>query len=328
MPKIPRPLDVERMIVLVQERPCIWDTRSVEYHDRYKKEAAWQEVTQELFLNVWGKTSEKNRHALFEEVKNRWRSCRNQFRKEMVHSCSGSGLPKKRPYMFKEQLMFLRAIMDLRPTEDNLEEDLEEPLEQHSSACEAEGPSSPPPTDVEEGRASSASQATAPPPVEVEAALAGHTRRKRPAQPVDTSVNLQVLEYLNRAHHKDTFDLYAGSLATQFRNLPPERYFRIQSLISIALEAATPPNDPSDLFRACSTSSTDAWTSPPRRRRRHESSSVEERPRDTEPAAGEEEVGGGGHEAVARPVDSNRGRQSQARGSRGARGGRVRVSIS
>ncbi|XP_040275541.1 uncharacterized protein LOC120990702 [Bufo bufo] len=157
----------------------------------------------------------------------------------------------KEPYMFKEQLMFLRAIMDLRPTEDNLEEDVEEPLEQHSSACEAEGPSSPPPTDVEEGRASSASQATAPPPMEVEAALAGHTRRKRPAQPVHTSVNLQVLEYLNHARHEDTFDLYARSLATHFRNLPPERYFHIQSVISIALEAATPPNVPSDLFRAC-----------------------------------------------------------------------------
>ncbi|XP_044144533.1 uncharacterized protein LOC122933665 [Bufo gargarizans] len=169
----------------------------------------------------------------------------------MVHSRSGSGLSKKRPYMYKEQLMFLRAIMDLRPTEDNLEEDVEEPLEQRSSACEAEGPSSQPPTDVEEGRTSSASQVTAPPPVEVEAALAGHTRRKRPAQPVDTSVNLQVLEYLNRARHEDTFDLYARSLATHFRNLPVERYFQIQSVISIALEAATPPNDPSDLFRAC-----------------------------------------------------------------------------
>ncbi|XP_044135221.1 uncharacterized protein LOC122927439 [Bufo gargarizans] len=187
-------------------------------------------------------------HILVDEVKNRWRSCRDQFRKEMVHSRSGSGLSKKRPYMYKEQLMFLRAIMDLRPTEDNLEEDVEEPFEQRSSACEAEGPSLQPPTDVEEGRTSSASQVTAPPPVEVEAALAGHTRRKRPAQPVDTSVNLQVLEYLNRARHEDNFDLYARSLATHFRNLPVERYFQIQSVISIALEAATPPNDPSDLF--------------------------------------------------------------------------------
>ncbi|XP_044148747.1 uncharacterized protein LOC122937775 isoform X2 [Bufo gargarizans] len=185
-----------------------------------------------------------------EEVKNRSRSCRDPLRKEIVHSRSGSGLPKKRPYMFKEQLMFLCDIMDLRPTENNLEEEVEGTVEHHSSAGEVEGPSSPSATEVGQGTSTRASQATAPPTSEVEASLAGQSRHKRSAQPGDTSVNVQVLEYLNRARHEDTYDLYARSLATHFRNLTPERYFRVQTVISTVLEACTPPNDPSDLFRA------------------------------------------------------------------------------
>ncbi|XP_044127830.1 cytosolic phospholipase A2 zeta isoform X4 [Bufo gargarizans] len=77
--------------------------------------------------------------APVEEVKNRWQSCRDQFRKEMrKQGRSGAGLHKKRPYLFREQLMFLRAVMDLRPTEDNLEDEGEKSAPQLSSACEEE----------------------------------------------------------------------------------------------------------------------------------------------------------------------------------------------
>ncbi|XP_044135509.1 uncharacterized protein LOC122927593 [Bufo gargarizans] len=132
-------MDVEKLIVLVQDRPCLWDLRCSEYQDRYKKDAAWEEVTQDLFAAIWQTTKGQSRRNLIEEVKNRWRSCRDQFRKEMrKQGRSGAGLPKKRPYLFREQLMFLRAVMDLRPTEDNLEEDEEESAPQLSSACDEE----------------------------------------------------------------------------------------------------------------------------------------------------------------------------------------------
>ncbi|XP_044155821.1 uncharacterized protein LOC122942327 [Bufo gargarizans] len=101
--------------------------------------------------------------SVMDDVKNRWRSFRDQFRKEMLqHARSGSGASKKRPYMFKNQLMFLREVMELRPTEDNLPEEEAESAPQMSSACEKDTPSGPSQVDTAPGTSTAPSR---PPPV-------------------------------------------------------------------------------------------------------------------------------------------------------------------
>ncbi|XP_044141563.1 uncharacterized protein LOC122931554 [Bufo gargarizans] len=186
-----------------------------------------------------------------EEVKNRWRSCRDQFRKEMrKQGLSGAGLHKKRPYLFREQLMFLRAVMDLRPTEDNLEEEGEESAPQLSSACEEEttagqqetvpgptpAPSEPP----------AASGADSPPPP-----LALPIRSRRRANPpAESNVNVQVLDYLSRARQEDHHDMFARSLAHYMRQLPPERLLRTRTSVEIVLELANSLPDPSVMHDA------------------------------------------------------------------------------
>ncbi|XP_044147103.1 bromodomain-containing protein 4-like [Bufo gargarizans] len=244
-------MDVEKLIVLVQDRPCLWDLRCSEYQDRYKKDAAWEEVTQDLFAAIWQTTKGQSRRNLIEEVKNRWRSCRDQFRKEMrKQGRSGAGLPKKRPYLFREQLMFLRAVMDLRPTEDNLEEDEEESAPQLSSACDEEptagqqeslpgptpGPSEPP----------AASGADSPP---LPLALPIRSRR-RANPPAESNVNVQVLDYLSRARQEDHHDMFARSLAHYMRQLPPERLLRTRTSVEIVLELANSLPDPSMMHDA------------------------------------------------------------------------------
>ncbi|XP_044141573.1 leucine-rich repeat extensin-like protein 5 [Bufo gargarizans] len=251
MPKTPRPMDVGRLIVLVQDRPCIWDTRSDDYHDRYKKDQAWVEISKELFESIWEKTHGKSRQNLVDDVKNRWRSCRDQFRKEMLlHARSGSGASKKRPYMFKNQLMFLREVMELRPTEDNLPEEEAESAPQMSSACEEETPSGPSQVDTAPGQSTAPSR---PPPVSgadsppMPLSLPSRPRR-RATTPADTNVNLQVLDYLSRARHEDEFDHYVRSMGSYLRRLPPERVLRTKAALNIVLDAATPPNDPHIVF--------------------------------------------------------------------------------
>ncbi|XP_040274497.1 uncharacterized protein LOC120990052 [Bufo bufo] len=140
---------------------------------------------------------------------------------------SGSGPPKKRPYMFKEKLMFLREVMELRPTENNLEEEGDESAPQQSSASEEDTPSG---------------------PAWMESGPGPTTAPFRP--PAASGGDSQVLEYLSRARQEYHLDLFAHSLAHYLRRLPLERLLRTKSALGIVLDAATPSNDPTEMFVA------------------------------------------------------------------------------
>ncbi|XP_044141669.1 uncharacterized protein LOC122931660 [Bufo gargarizans] len=115
--------NVDKLIILVQERPELWDTRSSAYQDRVRKEISWEKVARRLKPREWDKEDNRGRAELVKNVKVRWNSCRDQFRRELNEKGrSGEGTSKKRPYIYTQQLSFLRPVMELRPTVDNLEE--------------------------------------------------------------------------------------------------------------------------------------------------------------------------------------------------------------
>ncbi|XP_044132915.1 uncharacterized protein LOC122925630 [Bufo gargarizans] len=123
--------NVDKLICLVQERPELWDTRSRNYQDRVRKDAAWEQVARHMRRDEWAKADGRGCASLVKQTKTRWNSCRDQFRRELnSQGRSGEGGSKKRPYLYTQQLMFLRPVMDLRPTVDSLEqaEDSEEAL--------------------------------------------------------------------------------------------------------------------------------------------------------------------------------------------------------
>ncbi|XP_075711692.1 uncharacterized protein LOC142748488 [Rhinoderma darwinii] len=118
-------MDVEKMICLVQERHEIWDTRADSYHDRSAKEVAWDYIAQALFYSEWEKSTTRDRQRIVQDIKTRWRSCRDKFRREFGGR-SGDGASKKRRYISTKQLMFLKDIMEMRSTTDNLNDSDEE----------------------------------------------------------------------------------------------------------------------------------------------------------------------------------------------------------
>ncbi|XP_044147117.1 uncharacterized protein LOC122935411 [Bufo gargarizans] len=185
-----------------------------------------------------------------DEIKNRWWSCRDQFRKEMaLHGRSGSGPLKKRLYIYIEQLMFLRDIMDVRPTEDNLEKETEQAAQQHSSAAEEENP---PSLDTEEMAEARPSTSSTPhiPPAESAPSLQLGARRKLSMPKAEVEVNTRVLDYLSRVRQEDHYELYGRSLGTLFKKVPEDLYLQTQGAIGIIIQAATPPKDPTELFIA------------------------------------------------------------------------------
>ncbi|XP_040294276.1 arp2/3 complex-activating protein rickA-like [Bufo bufo] len=166
----------------------------------------------------------------------------------MAHHCrSGSGPLKKRPYIFKEQLMFLRDIMDVRPTEDNLEEETEQAAQQHSSAAEEE---TPPSLDTEEMLEAGPSTSSTPhiPPAEYAPSLQLGALRKRSMPTAEVEVNTRILDYLSRVRQEDHYELYGRSIGSLLKKNPEDLYLQTQGAIGILIQAATPPKDPTELF--------------------------------------------------------------------------------
>ncbi|XP_073405357.1 uncharacterized protein [Dendrobates tinctorius] len=140
-------LNVEMLIVLVQERPEIWDQRDAHYANRARKEASWRRICRQMFHD-FGDRPREEQQQLMEDVLKRWRSIRDQYRRErQQRSRSGDAGHIKRKYVYYDRLSFLAPILDLRPTQSNLTErrtgsDTEPIIDPLGD--EVAGPSSPP----------------------------------------------------------------------------------------------------------------------------------------------------------------------------------------
>ncbi|KAH7977954.1 hypothetical protein HPB49_004037 [Dermacentor silvarum] len=95
--------DVEsELIALVEERPCLWNSKDIHYHNRHVKEMAMREITEQL-------------GAGFTEsmVKSKWANLRSQFQREVrkIKDSAQGGHPLDRyvpKWAHYQQLQFLR----------------------------------------------------------------------------------------------------------------------------------------------------------------------------------------------------------------------------
>ncbi|CAG5047181.1 unnamed protein product [Parnassius apollo] len=110
--------DTVKFINEVQKRPSIWNTKCSEYSDRKSKQTAWEEL-----MNVYGAelpTKEKKQLGL--NLQKKWRNIRDCFvkahrAKETKH---GSAVKKKNPYIFYDNLLFLKDTVYFKTTSSNV----------------------------------------------------------------------------------------------------------------------------------------------------------------------------------------------------------------
>ncbi|XP_069599937.1 uncharacterized protein [Ranitomeya imitator] len=249
-------INVDMLLILVQERPEIWDQRDPNYSNRARKEAAWRAICGLLFPD-YAQRPRAEQTSLLDDVMTRWRSIRDQYRRERQQRArSGSAAPlKKRKYIYYDRLSFLDASMDLRQTQSNLteretgsesdpiidpvsvEEEVAGPsmaasgsiIEDPSAASSLQAAASdedaaPPPSaahvprPVEHGHSSSPTG-----PLVSSPQAAGPLRRSRRRRELEgrrSEVDAGVLNYLAWAATDDGEEAFARSLARYLRPFP------------------------------------------------------------------------------------------------------------
>ncbi|XP_044133704.1 uncharacterized protein LOC122926395 [Bufo gargarizans] len=238
MPRV----DVSKLIVLIQERPEIWDSRKDQYHDRVRKDRAWEEVAQELMPEDWARCRSDKRSGIIKQLKTKWNSCRDQFRREFNASKghSGDGKPRKKPYMYTKDLQFLLPVMDLRPTVDNLQ------AEEDSSSTNLDEPSTPAasfiphagPSEAEERPEEESQQENSPPqpPRRQSSRRRGGSSGQQAAQMARRDlIDSQVFEYLNKNKAETPEEKILRSLAPALSRVPPERHSLMLSSVASLL---------------------------------------------------------------------------------------------
>ncbi|XP_030237135.1 uncharacterized protein LOC115561314 [Gadus morhua] len=129
------------LVEMWQQRPCIFDVSSKDFHDRVKRDKAWREIADTLDLPVV-------------EITTRAASLRTQFGKLLHPKPSGSGQKDvtltPRQKWICQSMFFLRAHIAHRPSQTtlNFDDSQQEATESSEEETEAEGPpaiTNPPP---------------------------------------------------------------------------------------------------------------------------------------------------------------------------------------
>ncbi|XP_075694941.1 uncharacterized protein LOC142661430 [Rhinoderma darwinii] len=188
---------------------------------------------------------------MVQDIKTRWWSCCNQFRREIGEKGrSGDGGSRKRPYIYMKQLMFLKDIMEMRTTTDNLEDTADDTIAESQPQPPAahDLPLSPEPTPLHPAPVQSARAVASAPE---ERPLRTTTRRRRAPQPsAGGQVDSRVLEYLSRAADEDGQDFFARGIVPLLRLVPMDRMARLHASIITLIDASTPPHNPNHCFTA------------------------------------------------------------------------------
>ncbi|XP_066430162.1 lateral signaling target protein 2 homolog [Eleutherodactylus coqui] len=103
----------------VESRPEIWDPAEPGYSDRDLKVDAWIAVCSGMYPN-WDSATAALQSEIFKDIKNRWRSVRERFKKH-EKDCEKSGMsPSKKKCPHQDILHFLRTSRALRPSSRNI----------------------------------------------------------------------------------------------------------------------------------------------------------------------------------------------------------------
>ncbi|XP_047351559.1 uncharacterized protein LOC124949854 isoform X1 [Vespa velutina] len=124
----------------VEKRAVIWDTSNEYYKDKNKKNAAWDEICSTLSRNYKTECPTQKK-LILQDIISKWRSIRDNYirslkkQTEICKSCSG--IKKMKPYIYGNQLSFLKKNKELQHTDDNSKDNIQKVI-QYKEISDAE----------------------------------------------------------------------------------------------------------------------------------------------------------------------------------------------
>ncbi|XP_069835347.1 uncharacterized protein [Dendropsophus ebraccatus] len=216
-------INVTRLISLVEGCPCLWDLTHPRYNDRHLKHDEWTRIIRSLYPEL-DTLQPRLQKQISRDVRNRWRSVRDQFRRHDNDQGRSGTSPSRRQFVHYDQMLFLRMGRELRETEGNIaptETEVEDvQLTSSGSASEAAvsneaiaGPST-------------FSTPTGSQPLERGSRFSrSHASRARSTsrQSLPRAVERETLELIQRVEKEDHWDQIGSSLAARIRQMPTHR---------------------------------------------------------------------------------------------------------
>ncbi|XP_066442288.1 uncharacterized protein [Eleutherodactylus coqui] len=240
-------VDTGCLVVLMENFPALWNTNSEEYQDKDLKERQWEELSAQIYGTTWTAANVIGKKDLVDKLKKKWRSARDQFRREYTRvPRSGSSGKRKHKYVHFDQLLYLRQTMGTHPVSDNQEETKAE------EGSYSESVVSPSEASTEtSGTQSTNLGATAAVPASVTPTLPPR-RRARLGQPDAMNLQIQMqralrssLQQLNAA--QDSCSTFGRLVASLMRQIPEDQRQQTESFMLYLMQMATPPNSATQL---------------------------------------------------------------------------------
>ncbi|KAM4038362.1 uncharacterized protein ACNLHF_016674 [Anomaloglossus baeobatrachus] len=270
-------VDTEKLITAVETHPPLWDTRVDGYHDRLTVERHWNQVAEEVYPNnAWSRCSPAKRAKYVDLVKRRWRSARDQYRREYNPIPSSSSQGRKRRYVYYEQISFLAPILEVTQTEDNLDESDDEPTAGPSATATSASEQEPAREDIEipetqqdaandshEGgtesaqtntQGSSTQQTTTPatqstqtnvlPRFAPQPLRARRIRRPEEMRSLPEIIDTRIIHIMNTLIPETDAERFCRSLSTSLTKIPSDRQERVRAAMLILLSASQAEQEP------------------------------------------------------------------------------------
>ncbi|XP_075172078.1 uncharacterized protein LOC142243762 [Anomaloglossus baeobatrachus] len=215
-------------------------------------------------------------------VKRRWRSARDQYRREYNPMPSSSSQGRKRRYVYYEQISFLAPILEVTQTEDNLDESDDEPTAGPSATATSASEQEPAREDIEipetqqdaateshEGGTESAqtntqgsstqqtntpaTQATqtnvlprfAPQPLR-----ARRIRRPEEMRSLPEIIDTRIIHIMNTLIPETDAERFCRSLSTSLTKIPSDRQERVRAAMLTLLSASQAEQEPVRVYEA------------------------------------------------------------------------------
>ncbi|XP_045459802.1 uncharacterized protein LOC123670346 [Melitaea cinxia] len=115
-------LDTEKIIIEIEQWPCLWNLSDKSYSDKFLKQTAWEKVAENCFED-WNNLTNKDKNNKRNFLQKKWKTVRDYYMREKKKENkerSGSAAKKRKSCPYFDFLQFLAVTKQSRNSSSNV----------------------------------------------------------------------------------------------------------------------------------------------------------------------------------------------------------------